>query len=233
VTSVRRLALVGLVLVAAGCAGTTPENSSPPSKGVESADEAMAVVRARTPLFDGLKRKDPNVIGQGSWWDATANELGFLVSIEVGWGDCQAGCIDRHTWAWDVETDGLVTFARELGAPLPVDVVAGLRDASTAQGIGGWAIAGPTCPVERPDDPACAPRMVEGATLHVKGGDGREVATFTTDGSGLFRIPLEPAEYTVEASPAAGLTGTPGPATVEVESRDETWLDLAYDTGIR
>ena len=64
-------------------------------------------------------------------------------------------------------------------------------------------------------------------------GGGAEVARFTTDGSGLFRIALPPGEYTVEASPVEGLMGTPGPATAEVQAAAETWLDLAYDTGIR
>ena len=75
--------------------------------------------------------------------------------------------------------------------------------------------------------------MVAGATLVVADGGGTEVARFTTDGSGLFRVALQPGEYTVQASPVEGLMGTPGPATAEVQGGAETWLDLDYDTGIR
>ena len=169
----------------------------------------------------------------GSWWDAEAVDGGWRVTVEVGWGDCPAGCIDRHTWTWDVAADGRTAFGGETGTPLADQVLAGLQDASRAQGLGGWAIAGPACPVERPGDPACAARMVEGAALTVRNAAGVEVASFTTDGSGLFRIPLAPGEYGVDAAPVEGLMGTPGPATVTVDEGNEAWLDVAYDTGIR
>jgi len=206
---------------------------SPSSAGVTNADEAMATVRARSPLFDGIQHKDPNRVGQASWWDAQPAANGWLVTVEVGWGDCQAGCIDRHTWTWTVAGDGSTTFGGEQGTALRDDILAGLQDASTAQGIGGWAAAGPTCPVERPGDPACGPRMVDASTLVVADQGGKEVARFTTDGSGLFRIPLEPGEYTVQAQPVGGLMGTPGPATAEVQAGSEAWVELDYDTGIR
>ncbi len=234
----RRLAPAVLLVIAAlavvGCNPAAQATApAPPTAAVTTPEEAMAAVRARSPLFDGLARKDPNAVGQGSWWDAVPDDEGILVSIQVGWGDCQAGCIDRHTWAWEVDTDGRTTFVQEQGSPLPDDVLAGLTGASKAQGVGGRATAGPTCPVQRPNDPACAGRMVEGAHLRVTTAGGKEVATFTTDGSGLFRIALEPGEYTVAASPVEGLMGTPGPSTIEVRQGAETWLDLAYDTGIR
>jgi hypothetical protein len=227
------IAAIALLIAACGSTGATgPAASTAPSHGVTNADEAMAAVRARSPLFDGIERKDPNLIGQGSWWDAKAGTDSWLVTVQVGWGDCQAGCIDRHTWTFDVAA-GAAAFASEEGTPLANDVLASLQAASRSQGIGGWAVAGPTCPVERPNDPACAPHMVALATLTVQNAAGTTVATFTTDGSGLFRIVLDPGEYTVQASPVQGLMGTPGPATVEVQAGKETWLDVTYDTGIR
>ncbi len=230
----RPLLALSLLAVVAGCAATGPATTpAATSPDVSTADGAMAAVRARSPLFDGIARKDPNLIGQGSWWDAAASNGAWQVTVEVGWGDCQAGCIDRHTWHWTVARDGSLTFGGEQGTALADDVLGGLQDASTSQGIGGWAVAGPTCPVERPGDPNCARRMVDGATLVVNDGGGAEVARFTTDGSGLFRVALPPGEYTVQASPVQGLMGTPGPATVEVQAAAETWLELAYDTGIR
>lgn len=233
----RRLWLgVGLaaIVLALGACNPIAVLTSPQPSSVEtdSAEAAMAAVRARSPLFDGIGRKDPNVIGQGSWWDATAGTDSWIVTVVVGWGDCPSGCIDRHTWTYDV-MGGAAVFGSEEGTPLSDDVLAGLQAQSTSQGIGGWATAGPTCPVERPNDPACGPRMVATATLVVRDAAGKAVTRFTTDGSGLFRMVLDAGEYTVEASPVTGLMGTPGPSTVEVHQGNETWLDLAYDTGIR
>jgi hypothetical protein len=223
-----------LAVLAAACAASGPATSPAPSNpGVTGPDSAMAAVRARSPLFDGIERKDPNKIGQGSWWDAPAGGNGWRVTVEVGWGDCQAGCISRHDWTWDVAADGSTAWVGEQGAQLDDQVLNQLQAASTAQGVGGWAFAGPTCPVERPGDSACARRMVGGAVLVVTGADGKEVARFTTDGSGLFRVHLDPGEYTVQAAPVQGLMGTPGPATAEVQAGKEVWLDVAYDTGIR
>src|SRR4051812_30561805 len=97
----RAVALTAIALALGGC-GVAASSAAPSgaSTSVTSADEAMRAVRARSPLFDGIQRKDANLIGQGSWWDAAQGTDGWLVTVEVGWADCQAGCIDRHTWAW-------------------------------------------------------------------------------------------------------------------------------------
>ncbi len=230
------LLLLLVALLVAACSGSA---STPgPATGVDSADTAMAAIRARSPLFDGIEKQDPDLIGQGSWWQAEALDAGsppagWRVTVEVGWGDCPAGCIDRHTWTWDVAQDGATTFIAEGGSVLVEDVLAGLRAASTSTGVGGWATGGPTCPVERPGDPACAPRMVGGAELVVRDAGGVDTTRFTTDGSGLFRIVLPPGDYSVEASPVEGFMGTPGPLPFTVAQDAETWLDVPYDTGIR
>jgi hypothetical protein len=228
------LAVLALVIAACSTGGGPSGSPAAASHGVTTADDAMAAIRARSPLFDGIKRKDANIIGQGSWWDAAQNQDGsFLVTIEAGTGDCQAGCITRHDWTWTVAADGSMTFGGESGAPVADELLGTLTAASTSQGIGGWAVGGPTCPVQKPNDPACAAKMVGGAKLVVKDSSGKEVATFLTDGSGLFRFALDPAEYTVDASPVNGMMGSPGPSTAEVQQAKETWLELTYDTGIR
>ncbi len=198
----------------------------------------MAAVRARSPLFDGIGRRNPDLIGQGSWWEAERLDAGsplsdWRVTVEVGWGDCPAGCIDRHIWTWDVAPGGDLVFVAEEGSPLTEDMLTELHAASTSTGVGGRATGGPTCPVERPGDPACAPRMVAGAVLTIRDVTGAEAARFTSDGSGLYRIVLAPGDYTLEASPVEGFMGTPGPAPLTVAAGAETWLDVPYDTGIR
>ena len=99
-------------------------------------------------------------------------------------------------------------------------------------GIGGIALAGPVCPVERPGDPACAPRPVAGATVVIRDAAGNEAATATTGGDGRYEVGLPPGRYTVEGLPVEGLMGNPAPVEVEVGEGFVT-VDLPYDTGIR
>lgn len=102
--------------------------------------------------------------------------------------------------------------------------------------VGGVATAGPVCPVERPGDPACAPRTVAGAILIVTDGSGSEVARVTTGADGRFELSLSAGDYILVPQPFKGLmgtarsipfsvgaTGAPTPAPLQVE----------YDTGIR
>ena len=104
--------------------------------------------------------------------------------------------------------------------------------ASPIGGISGTALAGPTCPVERPGDPACAARPVAGATIRIRDATGSELATIVTDATGRFRVALPPGVYTVVGQPVEGLMGNPGPVDVEVGEADVT-IELSYDTGIR
>ena len=51
---------------------STPGPASSPTPAPALTPEAAAdAVRAFTPLFDGLGPRDPNLIGQGSWWTAS------------------------------------------------------------------------------------------------------------------------------------------------------------------
>ena len=36
-----------------------------------------------------------------------------------GWGDCPAGCINKHNWVFEVSAAGVVAPAGESGDPLP------------------------------------------------------------------------------------------------------------------
>lgn len=237
------LALLVAVVVAA-CSGSAAPSAAPSeapsaiaggSPGqVASGLGAIETVRERTPLFDTFGIRNPDMIGQASFFTVEPTDGGWRVTFETGWGDCPSGCIDRHTWTWDVAVDGTVTFVGEDGSPLAPERLAALQGSSqNRSGVAGRATGGPTCPVERPGDPACAGRLVAGAALAVRNTDGTEVATFTTDGSGLFRIPLPPGDYTLEAGPVEGYMSTPGPAAFTVTGSAETWLDVTYDTGIR
>jgi hypothetical protein len=101
--------------------------------------------------------------------------------------------------------------------------------------VGGRAVAGPVCPVERiPPDPACAPRPVSGAVMVITGDGGREVTRASTDADGRWRAELLAGSYTLTPQPVDGLMGTPGPIEFTVTASGSPGdLDVAYDTGIR
>jgi Carboxypeptidase regulatory-like domain len=110
------------------------------------------------------------------------------------------------------------------GSPAPA--------ASGGTGIRGVAVAGPTCPVERPGDSACMPRPVEGAVVVVTDQAGEEVGQATTDAEGGFFVPLPAGRYLVGAGDVDGLMGAPAPMEVVVADGEAT-VELEYDTGIR
>ena len=130
--------------------------------------------------------------------------------------------MSRQVWVALAAVAGLLAACG--AGPAPV--------ASPAGGIIGIALAGPTCPVERPGDPACAPRPVAGATILIRDAAGANVATIVTDAAGRFQVALPAGVYTVVGQPAEGLMGNPAPLDVEVAEGDIA-IELSYDTGIR
>jgi len=189
------------------------------------------------PLLAGVRQQDPETIGQPAWWESTPTSDGWRLVYTIGWGDCLAGCIERHTFTYDVGRDGTVSLVDEGGDAIPAAVRDSLAlDAAVpfvSQGVAGRATAGPVCPVERPDDPACAPRPVGGAVLVIRTADGSEIARFVTDANGGFGQELPVGEYVLEAQPVQGLMGTPAPIPFRVAEGRAAELDVSYDTGIR
>ncbi len=237
---IRLLVPLLLAVLVAACGGSAAPSEAPSAVTggttgpVRSGLGAVETVRERVPLFDTFGIQNPDMIGQASFFTAEPADGGWRVTFETGWGDCPSGCIDRHTWTWDVGEDGTVTFVGEDGSPLALEQLMALQgSAQNRTGVAGRATGGPTCPVEQPGDPSCAGRMVSGAALVVRAADGSEVARLTTDGSGLFRIPLPPGDYALEAGPVEGYMSAPGAQPITVAGGAETWLDVPYDTGIR
>ena len=244
----RRFAtLAGPTVVALAIAACSPAiaplpspTSGPPSASVAptpttiaSPEAAAALVLASDPRFAGLTPQDPNLIGQCCFFTAASAADGYTVTVEIGWGDCPAGCINRHHWFYSVAADGSVHLDREDGPALPGGVP-GPTDGTGGGliGIRGIATGGPVCPVSKPNDPACADRPVVGATIHVIDATGTEVATLETDATGAFQVTLPPGRYRVVPDPVPGLMGTASPADVTVGSALAI-VQLMYDTGIR
>jgi hypothetical protein len=122
--------LLVTVLVAGACAGgataspaapTSGSATSGPSagKGIATPEEAAALVLAADPRFAGLVPKDPEMIGQCCFYEAIAVEGGYQVKVEMGWGDCPAGCTEKHVWTFSVTPAGEVGLIGETGDPIP------------------------------------------------------------------------------------------------------------------
>ncbi len=115
--------LLALGLVIAAC---TSSATPAPSAAVSSADQAAAAVAATNPRFDGIEQKNPDMIGQGSFWVAEPIVSGYTggspgswrVTYTIGWGDCPSGCIYQHVWTYEVAADGTVKLVSETGDPL-------------------------------------------------------------------------------------------------------------------
>jgi hypothetical protein len=236
------LAVLALLAVAA-CGSSAGASSTPspspnpsPSRGpVTTAAEAVAAVIAAEPRLSGITARDPNLIGQGSWYEVTpASGVGaFLVKVQVGWGDCPAGCINGHEWVYAVQPDGTAVLQSESGDAVPPEAWPS-PGGELRTGLLIEATAGPVCPVEtNPPDPACAPRPVAGAEIRVADAQGHPMGMVVTDATGVAFVGLAPGSYTMQPQPVDGLVGTAPEVTAEVQDRVATPVVISYDTGIR
>jgi len=124
--------LLAVAIAACGGAATSPAPSpsarptpTPVTAKVSTPGDAAALVIATNPIFAGAKAQDPNTIGASKWWVATPLDGGgYQIAITVGWGDCMAGCIERHLWTYEVSPDGTVELIADEGDPVPSDLPA-------------------------------------------------------------------------------------------------------------
>lgn len=122
------LLIVALLLAAcsapaAGSPGaptSTPAVTPTAPASAITASEAAAIVVALDARFAGIGPRDPGMVGQGSWYEVVPAASGWSVTVQLGWGDCPAGCISRHTWVYAVTSDGVASKVSETGDALPV-----------------------------------------------------------------------------------------------------------------
>ncbi len=126
------LGLLTSILVAACGPAAAPSPSpvptarptpTPIAAPVSTPDEAAALVIATNSLFAGAMPLTPEVIGASKWWTAAPlSDGGYRIELTVGWGDCPAGCIERHVWTFDVDATGAVRLVGETGDPVPAQL---------------------------------------------------------------------------------------------------------------
>jgi hypothetical protein len=100
--------------------------------------------------------------------------------------------------------------------------------------LAGDVVAGPTCPVERAEDP-CPPKAVPDREVDILGTNGVVVTTATTDSKGHFSVALAPGTYTVTVPIKQGQIGMRQMSDVKanVTAGQVTTVKVELDTGIR
>lgn len=106
-------------------APTVRPTPTPITVRVATAADAAALVIATNPMFAGTMEQRPDVIGASRWWTAEALPGGgYRIEVTIGWGDCMAGCIERHIWTYEVDANGGLKLVSETGDPVPSDLPA-------------------------------------------------------------------------------------------------------------
>lgn len=135
-TALLFLGLSAAMLIAACSAAAGPSPSPVPSPSarpsptpivarVTTPEAAAGLVIATDPRFAGTMPLTPDVIGASQWWVATPLASGgYSIELTIGWGDCPAGCINKHVWTYEVTPDGQVKLVSETGEPVPADLPA-------------------------------------------------------------------------------------------------------------
>ena len=72
----------------------------------------------------------------------------------------------------------------DVPVPLGVRLAGGGDEAQTGTGLQFTALAGPTCPVEQPGDPACAPKPVPDVSIVIMDGNGTVMDRIVLNASG-------------------------------------------------
>ena len=102
----------------------------------------------------------------------------------------------------------------------------------------GVITIGPICPVEKiPPDPACLPtaETYKAYPVSVFTSDGkRKIAQLNPSLDGTFSSKLPPGDYLIVLETAkSNIGGSNLPASVSINSRKKTLLNIDIDTGIR
>ena len=101
------------------------------------AEAHQAVLDTGAP-FEDFVFLDSGLIGASQYFEVKGepgNGASWVVVYTYGWGDCQAGCISRHTFVYLVDpVTGDATFDRQEGDALPADAPEVLRFVEAVDG---------------------------------------------------------------------------------------------------
>lgn len=124
-------ALIALVLLIAAVAPARVSAAESISLPIDSPAEAHQAVLAAGAPFEDFSFLESGLIGASQYYEVKGepgSSATWVVIYTYGWGDCQAGCISRHTFVYLVDpVTGDATFDRQEGDVLPADAPEALR----------------------------------------------------------------------------------------------------------
>ncbi|MEA5454059.1 hypothetical protein SPF06_04915 [Sinomonas sp. JGH33] len=115
-------------------------------------------------------------------------------------------------------------------APLPTATSTPPLVPPSGAGAFGYITAGPTCPVERPDQP-CPPRSVA-AEVDARDASGGTAGSTRSDSFGRYALSLSPGTYLLVVVTSNGWPRCPD-THVTVQPSAPVRADISCDTGIR
>ena len=137
-------ALIAVVLIFAGPLPVQAHGEGSIALPIDTPAEAHEAVLATGAPFDDFVFLDGGLIGASQYFEVKG-DLGsgatWVVTYTHGWGDCQAGCISRHTFVYLVDpVTGDATFDRQEGDALPADAPESLRFIEALGGVPGGVL---------------------------------------------------------------------------------------------
>jgi hypothetical protein len=131
-------ALIALTLLLAAVSPARVSASDSISLPIDSPAEAHQAVLAAGAPFEDFVFLDGGLIGASQYFEVKGDPgsgAAWVVVYTYGWGDCQAGCISRHTFIYLVDpVTGAATFDRQEGDALPADAPEVLRFVEAVDG---------------------------------------------------------------------------------------------------
>jgi hypothetical protein len=180
-------------------------------------------VIASDPRFAGVQALNPGLIGASAWYEVEQSADGYRVAITIGWGDCMAGCISRHSWVFDISNDGTIALEKESGDPFQGGVLMPPQQGDAAVDV--ELVAGLGCGV----DPGCNGQPAINAKVHFLDPFGSEVTTLTSDATGHAKGTVPAGTYVVTAEPVGAGQTAPQPIAASILAGQQTYLRLAFD----
>jgi len=132
------LALLLAAVAPAAAADETPAPEAVPyvvssysgTLPITTAEDAHAAVLAAGGPFDEFTYNDGALIGATKYYDVKGepgSDAIWLVVYTYGWNDCESGCINGHSFVYQVDPlTGAATFDSHQGDVLPADAPAAL-----------------------------------------------------------------------------------------------------------